>query len=259
MYRHNRITHQVFRVNGLDNLQEFYGEMLGMTRIEIAPGEIGFSFHPECAQLLFRKSDVTTVESRSNDFFWKIGITLHNLDAAVSHLRSCGLTVPDAIQFRDIGYLTHIVDPNGFKIELLQQGFQGKEKTVPSGHPFAAQATLAHITLRVTDMVAATRFFVDMLGMRLMSVQPVPEHGFCLYFFAWSEEPLPDPDPKGLANREWLWGRPYTLIELQHLFSDGCMIAKTSTSDAGFDGFGHTSDDRDTIRWVSLDDLGRLT
>ena len=78
------------------------------------------------------------------------------------------------------------------------------------------QATLAHITLRITDLPAARELCENKLGMRLMSIQPVQERNFSLYFYAWSDEPLPNPDLEAVENREWLWARPYALLELQH-------------------------------------------
>jgi hypothetical protein len=32
-----------------------------------------------------------------------------------------------------------------------------------------------------------------------------------------SDEELPEPDLEAVQNREWLWARTYTLLELQHL------------------------------------------
>ena len=141
--------------------------------------------------------------------------------------------------------MTKITDPNGLVIELLQQGFQGHEGPIPEGHPIGAQATLAHITLRVSDIKSAADYFENRLEMRLMSVQPVGAHGFCLYFYAWSRrEPLPDPDVKAVANREWLWRRPYTLIELQHLETAAAPVRRADADSCGFDGFTY-ADDRD--------------
>lgn len=48
-----------------------------------------------------------------------------------------------------------------------------------------------------------------------MSVQLVTQYGFTLYFFAKTHDAPPDPDLTTVANREWLWRRPYTLVEVQ--------------------------------------------
>lgn len=154
--------------------------------------------------------------SANNHFFWKLGITLGNLDHAVSYLRSRGIVVSNPRQFQEIGYLTHIIDPSGNTIELLQKGFEGNHAEPVTGHPVGAQAILAHITLRVRDIPAA-KIWAEKQSLRLMSVQHVNSHGFTLYFYAWSNEILPDPDYEAVENREWLWARPYTILELRHL------------------------------------------
>ena len=139
--------------------------------------------------------------------------------------------------------MCHLIDPEGFSIELLQQGFEGNERPAGEGHPIGAQATLAHLTLRVADIHRAQDYFGNELGMRLMSVQPVPERDFCLHFYGWSDEALPDPDLEAVANREWLWARPYTLVELQHLQA-APSINLPDAGRAGFAGFsyGHEGD-----------------
>ena len=153
-----------------------------------------------------------------DEFYWKIGITVRNLDHAVRFLRSKNISVPDPSQFQNIGYMTHIADPDGHTIELLQQSFEGNESDPGSGHPIGAQAILAHITLRVYDLDAA-QTWTEKHGLRLMSVQPIAGRAFTLYFYSWSEEELPNADLEAVENREWLWARPYTILELQHLQS----------------------------------------
>ena len=130
---------------------------------------------------------------------------------------------------------------------------------MPDGHPIGTQATLAYITLRVSDMTSAADYFENALDMRLMSVQPVSEHGFCLYFYAWSTETLPDPDLKSVENREWLWRRPYTLIELQHLETSGASVRKAEAHTCGFDGFTYADEEEDRPFTVSVSDLRHLS
>ena len=71
-----------------------------------------------------------------------------------------------------------------------------------------------------------------------MSTQPVRDRGFPLYLYAWSDEPLPDPDLEAVENREWLWARPYTLLELQHL-EGAADVALPRDSAAGFAGWAY--------------------
>lgn len=252
------IRTQNFRVGDLTGLEEFYCRVLGMHCFDATPEMMSFGFESERCHLVFRKADVLPFVARPNDFYWKIGITLRDLDAAVAFLRDQGVPASGPVQFRDIGYMSKIIDPNGLIIELLQQGFEGNAQPALGGHPIGGQAILAHITLRVTDIATAQRYFGETLGMRLMSFQPVDELGFCLYFYAWSDEVLPVPNVGAVENRVWLWARPYTLIELQHLKQDGAVVHETSSDRSGFDGFSYGQADTETPLFVSTADLGHL-
>ena len=56
------------------------------------------------------------------------------------------------------------------------------------------------------------------LGMKLLSIQDVSQYGFCLYFLGFTTDSPPDPqDLHSVSNREWLWQRPYTTLEIQHM------------------------------------------
>ena len=253
-----RISGQYFCVADLTHLQEFYRDALGMRAFEGDGKSKRFGYVDQGCFLQFDQRDVSPYEPAPNDFYWKIGITLHDLDAAIAFLKEYGVKTTDPVQFRDIGYMSKITDPCGLTIELLQQGFEGNAKPVPHGHLVGAQATLAHITLRVKDLAVAQSYFHDELGMRLMSVQPVRENGFCLYFYTWSDEDLPDPDLSSVANREWLWSRPYTLIELQHLEMPGASVQNARPDMAGFTGFSYmgVGDEKETF--VSRVELEKL-
>lgn len=252
----NRIVSHRMRVQTAMNISLFYGDLLGMNCVESEDGVKCEYSSPGCC-LEFLPIATQPYTEKSVDQYWKIGITLRDLDIAVEYLKQQDVDVTEPRQFADIGYMCHLRDPNGFVIELLQQGFEGNAKDAPTGHPVGAQATLAHITLRVSDMQAAGYFFENELRMRLMSVQQVDEWGFCLYFYAWSNEPLPDADPASIANREWLWSRPYTLIELQHLQSPETVICRSHPLESGFDGFSIKESEADgqSLRIIRYEDI----
>lgn len=192
------------------------------------------------------------------DYYWKIGLTVRDLDHAVSFLRRIGWPVSDPRQFREIGYLAHMRDPDGLAIELLQQGFAGDARPPGQGHSIGGQASVAHITLRVDDIARARRYCERHLGLRLMSVQPVPPRDFTLYFFAWSDEVLPSPDLEAVQNRPWLWARPYTVLELQSLEGPGQRVARDIFADRpGFDGFSFGPRDGGTLTPVPIEELVR--
>lgn len=236
-----KITRHCLRVKNPGELVDFYETVLGMSNF-------GTSDHPllgydrnQCLLELTggAKSDF---EAEADALYWKIGITLRDLDVAFQHLQQWGHDISDPQQFRDIGYMSHLRDPQGFSIELLQRGFEGRATKAGQGHPVGAQATFAHITLRVNDIAAARAYCENKLGMRLMSIQPVTEYGFSLYFFGWSSETLPVPDLEAVENREWLWARPYALLELQHIFAGGVKPPPGGDAQPGFVGFAWHSD-----------------
>ena len=106
--------------------------------------------------------------------------------------------------------------------------------------------------LRVTDIAAARAYCERRLGMRLMSRQPVHDRGFCLYFYGWSDEALPDPDLEAVANREWLWSRPYALVELQHLETPGARVRKPDDRAAGFAGIAYGSQEAGALEYETF-------
>ena len=251
------ITRQKFRVSDLAGLDDFYCRILGMGQT-VSQNTICFGYNGDDCLLGFCLADVTSYVSSRQDFYWKIGVTVPNLDTACNWLQKNGVTVSAPRQFRDIGYLAHITDPNGFSIELWQHGFEGNEKPALPGHPIEAGATVAHITLRVTEIETAHGYFTTALGMRLMSIQPVTDFGFTLYFYAWSDEELPSNDLRSVKNREWLWERAYTLIELQHLEAPATSIIKPDSTMAGFAGFSYRKLEEDCEKHIFPMELAEM-
>lgn len=198
------------------DLAGFYTRFLGMRATDTSQGlRVGYA--GDDADIVLLHGGAPYRHDRS-DRYWKIGITLPNVDIAHEQLSSAGVPVSQPHQFRDIGYMCHLRDPAGFQIELLQQDFEGNR---PHGAgdgtaPLGGGARIGQITLRSGD-IAATRAVFDSLGMRLLSVQPVPDLQFTLYFWAYTQEIPPHPELDATQNREWLWKRPYTTLEIQHL------------------------------------------
>lgn len=246
-----------YNVPSLTGLEDFYCGALGMRSFGTDKGLL-LGYDSRQCLLEFHEGDYHPFKTSNDSLYWKIGLTFRDLDKAVEDLRTRGLSLPDPRQFLDVGYLCHLHDPNGFPIELLQQGFEGNHSTVESqgAHPVAAQATLAHVTLRVSDLPALQALCERQLKMRLMSVQRIslPERKFDLYFYGWSDEILPDPDVEAVANREWLYARPYSLLELQHLVAPPARVAKPDKGQSGFAGLSW-QDDRGQIHSLSAEDL----
>ncbi|CAE7866172.1 GLY I, partial [Symbiodinium necroappetens] len=142
------------------------------------------------------------------------------------------LGVPPGSQFRDIGFLTHMADPAGFCIELLQTTFESSaaERAERLTRPVANKATIGQdfvsftgrvigqITTRITDPKRSLDFYQRVMGMKLLSVQAQLEavEQLSLYFVAYTEDSPPIADLEAVENREWLYQRDYTTLELQH-------------------------------------------
>ena len=75
---------------------------------------------------------------------------------------------------------------------------------------------IGQITTRITEPTQSLDFYQKVLGMKLLSIQPVKRYNYTLYFLAYTEETPPNADLEAAENREWLWQRPYTTLELQH-------------------------------------------
>ena len=182
------------------------------------------------------------------DAYWKIGVTLADVDLARESLIADGIDVGVPRQFRDIGYLCHLADPDGFQIELLQHRFAENHQSLPRdrGCALGSPAVFGQVTLRVRDPEVSLRFYRDLIGLRLLSRQTVAPYRFTLYFLAGTEERPPVDDLDAVENREWLWQRPYTTLELQHRWG----TEETSTAyrahdgqAVGFEGIGLFSTD----------------
>lgn len=195
-------------------LAGFYTKHMGMSALrENQAWRVGYK--GEDADLILLPGGRPYKHDR-NQSYWKIGITLPDLDMAVAGLRRSGVEVSEPRQFLDIGYMAHLTDPEGFVIELLQWDFEGNR---PEGvgdpiKPLGGRARVGQITLRTGNIDAEKALH---RGMTCLSVQDVSAHGFDLHFLAFTDETPPDPDLTAVGNREWLWRRPYTTLEFQNV------------------------------------------
>ncbi|CAJ1350995.1 unnamed protein product, partial [Effrenium voratum] len=199
----------------LTPLLDFY------TRLGFASGEGGGLVLPWASAscgLRFLPDAKVRYQSSRTDLYWKIGLAVHDVQEASRQLPGC----QPGEQFLDIGFLTHYRDPAGFCFELLQTTFESSEaqrKELQSrprtGAGPMGDFVMGQITTRITEPERSLRFYRE-LGMKLLSIQPVTKYGFTLYFFAFTEENPPKEDLEAVENREWLYQRPYTTLELQH-------------------------------------------
>lgn len=268
------LSHHTLRIGDLQASLAFYCGRLGMRLVaeqtfgstkraflafdENTPGGLEALAGQGITVLELRQCDPEAcgpkgrLDPGGEDGYWKIGITLADVDLARASLVAQGIEVSVPRQFRDIGYLCHLSDPDGFQIELLQHRFAGSHAPVPrqAGYPLGGPATFGQVTLRVRDPEASLRFYRDLLGLRLLSRQTVAPHRFTLYFLAGTDECPPHDDLDAVGNREWLWQRPYTTLELQHRWGTEDLEAPYRNHDGqrlGFGGIGFVCPDPATV------------
>lgn len=182
--------------------------------------------------------------------YWKIGVTLDDVDLAREYLIDSGVSASEPQQFLDIGYLCHLNDPDGYSIELLQHRFAENHQPCPPrpNYKLGSIATFGQITIRIKDPDQSLNFYTHGLGMSLLSRQIVEPYRFTLYFLAYTEEQPPFADLDDVRNREWLWQRPYTVLELQHVWGteDGQFRYRT-TPDTGLDRMSIVTGDVESV------------
>ena len=251
-----QLTRVILSVRSPKSLARFYTAHLGMkARSEGDAIILGYGGPDAALELRQATSDEAYAHTRS-DRYWKIGITLPDLDRAHAQLRDAGIGVSDPSQFGDIGYMCHLSDPEGFVVELLQHHFQDNQNKV-AGDPkqtLGGGARIGQITLRTNDLDQALGFYRDRLGMRLLSIQPVEDFGFALYFLAFTDERPPHAELTAISNREWLWQSPYTTLELQHFDGGETTFSLPEEGDPGF--FGISISDSRHAGTSLLDDAG---
>lgn len=200
------------RVSNPDAQRRFYCNAMGMS--DQGGGRIGYSSRETA--LMFSPAQ-KTYRPRSSDLYWKIAISVPNIELACAQLTSKGICVTEPRQFRDIGFLAKVTDPEGFTVELIDHWFQGERPEEPCDHSLLGGGPhLSLVTLRTAD-IAAVEPDILIWGMTPLSIQPVVSHGFTLYFYAFTEERPPNPDLMAVENRSWVYRRPYSVLEIQHV------------------------------------------
>ncbi|QDG74738.1 VOC family protein [Labrenzia sp. PHM005] len=215
----NRLAALTLNVTNPDTLAEFYCRILGMRRFE-RDGCIAVGYGNEGAVLVLKPVDDRAPYQHSNtDRYWKIGLTLPDIDCANARLKAHGISASEPHQFRDIGYLSHFADPEGHIIELVQHTFEGETKitTGDPALPLGGGAEIGLVTLRTDNIEKEIDRCEATLGLKSLVRERISDLGFDLYFLGRPGDTPPDPDPDALINRPWLYQRSYTVLEFQHI------------------------------------------
>ncbi|MEM7269168.1 MAG: VOC family protein [Pseudomonadota bacterium] len=207
-----RIDLLTLRVTAPAHQTQFYRDVLGMKE----RGDDCVGYADAEARLRFVQADAPYASQKS-DLYWKIALSVPNIELAYEQLRKAGVDCSEPHQFEDVGYLAHFTDPEGFTIELIDHAFKG-DRT-----PFALDETrlgggahLSLVTLRTAEIDEVEPTLLGW-GMRKLSVQHLTAYGFTLHFYAFTDEAPPNADLASVENRTWVYQRPYTVLELQHI------------------------------------------
>lgn len=210
--------------------RQFYRSQFGM--IDLDYGCIGYG-KPQMA-IRFVEAE-HAYDPQSTDAYWKIALSVPNLDLAHRQLIGRGAAVTKPTQFCDVGYLCKVTDPEGFSIELIEHWFDGErpDQTFDETR-LGGGAHLSLLTLRTPDISKIEPEVLNW-GMTPLSVQPVEPFGFTLYFYALTEETPPKADLNAVENRTWTYQRPYTVLEIQHVH-EAVAVTYPALGAAGYTG-----------------------
>jgi predicted enzyme related to lactoylglutathione lyase len=206
-----KISQICLRCINPENQTEFYSNVLGMRMRQ--DGTIGYA--DKQAGLLFKKAK-SPYQPKVEKLYWKISIAVPDIELACKQLAENGVKTSSPHQFSDVAYLAHFTDPEGFEIELLDHWFKGDR---PSNNidtkSLGGGPHLNLLTLRTHDIDQVIKAAKSM-GMVPMSIVPVPDYGFTLYFYGYEPEQPPSPDLYSVLNRTWVYQRQYTVLEVLH-------------------------------------------
>ena len=245
MNMNNKIAQLYLYMSKVDATLDFYTKTLGMSLVKQEQINDLEHYHlsygnKEASLVLIYKPDFKR-QQLNNEGYWKIALSVADLDIARDALIESNIEVGPAFQVPNVAYLCHFKDPEGYTIELIQHKFEANHESQEANHEFALKTptVFSLITYRSKHINKSLQFYQD-LGMRLLSIQDVSFRGFTLYFLAFTEDVLPNEDVTVIENRGWLWQRPYTVLELQHIHqleSDNAFKYDTSNKN-GFEGLG---------------------
>lgn len=150
--------------------------------------------------------------------YWKFSLAVPDVDLVRQRMVEKGVTIGDSFEVPDIAYLCHLEDADGYCIELTQHKLSANHQSHSPNEAYVlgCKPSINLSTLRVRDIEASLRFY-ESLGMTLISRQQVLARGMTLYFLSFYQDVPPSDDIDALNIREWLWQRPYTILELQHI------------------------------------------
>ncbi|WP_169727243.1 VOC family protein [Aliagarivorans marinus] len=181
-----------------------------------------------CLELVYDPSAKFTVAAQPNssEGYWKFSIAVDDLEDTRNRLVGMGgnspppekglqpdnsLQLGQCFEVPNLAYLCHLVDPNGYSIELVQKTLKPSPQPEPqSGNTFNLS------TLRIKDIDKSLAFYRAM-GMELVYRYRSDSRKMTLLFLIARADLAEFEGRCGTALEERLWQSPYTVLELQHL------------------------------------------
>jgi catechol 2,3-dioxygenase-like lactoylglutathione lyase family enzyme len=248
------------RVASLQETAAFYSGKLDLcvrppTQFQESAQVVSFE-STETAVLSFLEGAVSSskpADGQRCSFVW-IGLAgFPDVRQTVESLKDRGVGIKLQGQFEDIAFVAHGVDNNGITFECLQTTMEHNFKpTAVPDNALRANAVLGQVKLNVFNPKASLEFYTDVLWMRLLSQQRCDKYKFTLYFLAFSHasDDVPNPDPNALENREWLWQKQFTQLELQHWDNTSAPMWLPAEGAVGLDScvFEGSADEVDAVR-----------
>ena len=126
---------------------------------------------------------------------------------ACRDLQTKGVAVPALYHFKDIYFMSHLTNLEGFQIELIQNTFLDKGKSVTARiyNTLGGRCQFKQIPLGTTYIVPEISYFVYDSGMKLLSSLPLYAYGSeLLFFLGCTEKNPPNSDLIVLESCPWL-------------------------------------------------------
>ncbi|WP_394245481.1 VOC family protein [Vibrio astriarenae] len=214
-------AHRLLIKNPKETL-DFYQNALGMKLIKHGEVEgrthyyLSYNSKQATLELIHSLGIEFTVSTQPSvtEGYWKFTIAVDDLDSSRDQLIKRGVSVESSFEVKELAYLCHLTDPNGYCIELVQKTNKTPLSTnvFHSGHSNSLNLS----TLRVKDAAQSLNFYRS-IGMDLAYTYRSDERKMTLYFLAPAELNKELNALSKINLEERLWQSSHTLLELQQL------------------------------------------
>ena len=152
------VDHVAFYTTNADGVRHLYGEVLGLASARpIEPGALRYLIGSQWVGY------GPAPDSNATDRMDHIAFTTDNVEALKKYLESSGTTTTPLKEMKDHRRSFSIADPEGHKVEFVQQG----RKHAPKPPPSAISHHMIHAGFIVYHRDQEDHFYRDILGFHL--------------------------------------------------------------------------------------------